>query len=264
MLSKKILDKVRYSSYWKRPYTRWTINTWDNFYFINYPNKVSSHRDLGKELKVLVEQLGPETKEGKNALALKRQLKCTTLCDLVRREEERPDIELLRRVHLLLGSLVKKDEKKNRDITSTKWKAIEKVKPKKKHKTIEKEEREEKLPEEDPVISIPTSVNHALKISLPEIVLNTIPNLVYLDLRDKSNSTTESTKQHFPDEITNWLEFEREVRTWQPEADKKYQKPTFRTHNVTCEKVIWTTTDVNISDALKPLDRHISFWMTVL
>ncbi|CAG8846831.1 17889_t:CDS:2, partial [Gigaspora margarita] len=168
-------------------------------------------RTHGKELKVLVEQLGPETKEGKNVLALKRQLKvgiftCSLECENI-----------------------------NENITSTKWKAIEKVKPKKKHKTIEKEEREKKLPEEDPVISITTSVNYALKISLPEIVLNTIPNLVYLDLQ---------------------------VRTWQPEANKKYQKPTFRTYNVTCKKVIWTTTDVNISDALKPLDRHISFWMT--
>ncbi|CAI2176339.1 9900_t:CDS:2 [Funneliformis geosporum] len=83
-------------------------------------------------------------------------------------------------------------EKENRDITSIKRKAIEKVKPKKKHKTIE---REEKLPEEDSMISITTSVNRALKISLPEIILNTIPILVYLDLRDKSNSTIESTEK---------------------------------------------------------------------
>ncbi|CAH1770576.1 424_t:CDS:1, partial [Entrophospora sp. SA101] len=60
-------------------------------------------------------------------------------------------------------------------------------------------------------------------ISLPEIILNTIPNLAYLDLRDKSNSTIESTEQHFPDEIMNWLEFEQEVRRWQPETDKKYR-----------------------------------------
>ncbi|CAG8836249.1 3000_t:CDS:2, partial [Racocetra persica] len=109
----------------------------------------------------------------------------------------------------------KKNEKENQDITSTKRKAIE-------------------------------------KISLPEIVLNTIPNLVYLNLRDKSNSTIESTEQRFPDEITNWLEFEQEVRTWQPEADKKYPKPT-------CEKDIWSATDMNIFDALTPLDQSISF-----
>ena len=44
----------------------------------------------------------------------------------------------------------------------------------------------------------------------------------------KSNSTIESIEQRFPDEITNWLEFEREFRIWQPETDKKkYQKPIF-------------------------------------
>ncbi|CAG8648679.1 10221_t:CDS:2 [Dentiscutata erythropus] len=134
MLSKEILNEVRHSSYWERPYTQWTINTWDNFYFINYPNKlkVSSHRDLGKELKVLVELLGPETKEGKKALALKRQLKGR------RASRHRA------------SKSGKEDEKENQDITSTKRKAIEKVKPKKKHKTIEKDEREERLPKEDP------------------------------------------------------------------------------------------------------------------
>ncbi|CAG8497997.1 17194_t:CDS:1 [Racocetra persica] len=87
MLSKEILNEVRHY-YWERPYTQWTINTWDNFYFINYSDKpkVSSYRDLGKELKVLVELLGPETKEGKKALALKRQLKififtCSLECE---------------------------------------------------------------------------------------------------------------------------------------------------------------------------------------
>ncbi|KAF0548401.1 hypothetical protein F8M41_026107 [Gigaspora margarita] len=52
------------------------------FLFHKYPDKVS-HRDL-----------------------------CATLCVFVHREEERPDIELLRRVHLLLGSLVKGPETK--------------------------------------------------------------------------------------------------------------------------------------------------------
>ncbi|CAG8802836.1 16208_t:CDS:2, partial [Dentiscutata erythropus] len=143
----------------------------DNFYFINYPDKpkVLSHRDLGKELKVLVELLGPETKEGG-----KRRLKCATPYAFVQREEERPDIELL-------DKSGKKDRKENHNIISTKRKAIEKVNPKKKHKTIEKNKREERLPEVDPAISITTSVNHAL----------------------------ESTEQRFPDEITNWLKFEQ-------------------------------------------------------
>nr|CAG8667700.1 14493_t:CDS:2 [Entrophospora candida] len=84
----------------------------------------------------------------------------------------------------------------------------------------------------------------SLKISLPEIILNTIPNLVYLDLRDKSNSTIESTEQRFPDEIMNWTGFEQEVLAWQPDVNNKYPKPTFsQRRTVTCEKDIWTASD---------------------
>jgi hypothetical protein len=57
----------------------------------------------------------------------------------------------------------------------------------------------------------------------------------------------------------NWLEFGQEVRTWQPETDKKYQKPIFRTRDVTCEKDIWSATDVNIFDTLTPLNQPVSF-----
>ncbi|CAI2182655.1 2780_t:CDS:2 [Funneliformis geosporum] len=73
------------------------------------------------------------------------------------------------------------------------------------------------------------------EISLPEIVLNTIPNLVYLDLCGfffgfdlykrievvfltihSINSTTESKDQRFPDEIMNWLELNRVMSQWRP------------------------------------------------
>ncbi|PKC64027.1 hypothetical protein RhiirA1_422073, partial [Rhizophagus irregularis] len=59
------------------------------------------------------------------------------------------------------------------------------------------------------------------------VVRNTLPNLNYLNLRNKSNSCTESTELRFPDEIVNWAGFEQEVLAWQPEVDKEYQKPTF-------------------------------------
>lgn len=98
-----------------------------------------------------------------------------------------------------------------------------------------------------------------IEISLPEIVLNTIPNLVYLDSYNKSNSTTISIEQRFPDEIINWMDFKQKVQIWQPESDKKYQKPIFRSRNITCEKDIWSATDANIFDILTSLEQHIYF-----
>ncbi|CAB4399029.1 unnamed protein product [Rhizophagus irregularis] len=98
------------------------------------------------------------------------------------------------------------------------------------------------------------------EISLSTVICNTLPNLIYLELRGKSNSSTESTEQRFPDEITNWVGFEQEVRAWKPEENIKYPKPTFsKCRKVTCEKDIWTASDINIFDALTPLDQSILF-----
>ncbi|GBC12356.2 hypothetical protein GLOIN_2v1788144 [Rhizophagus irregularis DAOM 181602=DAOM 197198] len=55
----------------------------------------------------------------------------------------------------------------------------------------------------------------------------------YEDLKKKSNSSTKSTEQQFPDEIANWVGFEQED--------------------------IWTASDINIFDALTPLDQSILF-----
>ncbi|PKC08790.1 hypothetical protein RhiirA5_476304 [Rhizophagus irregularis] len=97
-------------------------------------------------------------------------------------------------------------------------------------------------------------------ISLPEVVRNTLPNLNYLNLRNKSNSCTESTELRFPDEIVNWAGFEQEVLAWQPEVDKEYQKPTFSQRRIiTCEKDICTASDINIYETLTPLDQSILF-----
>ncbi|PKC06590.1 hypothetical protein RhiirA5_377721 [Rhizophagus irregularis] len=98
------------------------------------------------------------------------------------------------------------------------------------------------------------------EISISTVICNTLPNLIYLELRGKSNSSTESTEQRFPDEITNWVGFEQEVRAWKPEEDIKYPTPTFsKCRKVTCEKDIWTASDINIFDALTPLDQSILF-----
>jgi hypothetical protein len=98
------------------------------------------------------------------------------------------------------------------------------------------------------------------EISLATVVSNVLPNLTYLDLRNKSNSCSKPTELRFPDEIVNWAEFEQEVLTWQSEVNKKYLKPTFsRRRIVTCEKDICTASDINIYETLTPLDQSILF-----
>ncbi|CAB5342380.1 unnamed protein product [Rhizophagus irregularis] len=54
----------------------WRIDTWDDFYYEQYPDesKWLSHRDLGKELDVLINNLEPEKKERKKVATVKRHL----------------------------------------------------------------------------------------------------------------------------------------------------------------------------------------------
>src|SRR5947208_16741749 len=98
-------------------------------------------------------------------------------------------------------------------------------------------------------------------IPLEDVVHNTLPNLVYLQLRrDKSNSSTVSVEQRFPDKVSNWVGFKEEVQSWQPEhVDKKYKEPLFGSRTITCEKDIWTASEINIHDVLTPLDKSICF-----
>ncbi|CAG8456622.1 3158_t:CDS:2 [Funneliformis mosseae] len=84
--------------------------------------------------------------------------------------------------------------------------------------------------------------------------------MTYLKLRYKSKSSTVSTEQRFSDEVSNWVEFDKEVLEWRLEVDKKYQESTFsRCRMVTCEKDICTASDVNIHETLTPLDHSILF-----
>ncbi|CAH1769303.1 13334_t:CDS:1, partial [Entrophospora sp. SA101] len=48
-------------------------------------------------------------------------------------------------------------------------------------------------------------------ISLSKVIHNTLPDLIYLELCNKSDLNTESTEKRFPDEIANWTGFEQEV-----------------------------------------------------
>ncbi|CAB4400064.1 unnamed protein product [Rhizophagus irregularis] len=142
-----------------------------------------------------------------------------------------------------------KSERKGKGL-HTYWQGIiEECRGKQKRNMIEEMENSQPQAKKKPFI-----------ISLPEVVRNTLPNLNYLNLRNKSNSCTESTELRFPDEIVNWAGFEQEVLAWQPEVDKEYQKPTFSQRRIiTCEKDICTASDINIYETLTPLDQSILF-----
>ena len=62
-----ILIRISYSEYWEKPYFEWgDTKTWDHYFFIKNNRDVMdqiSHDALGKELKVLAENLKPRTRE---------------------------------------------------------------------------------------------------------------------------------------------------------------------------------------------------------
>jgi hypothetical protein len=50
------------------------------------------------------------------------------------------------------------------------------------------------------------------------------------------------------------------VQLWKSECvDKKYKKPVFGSRIITCEKDIWTASEINIHDILTPVDKSICF-----
>ncbi|CAB5364298.1 unnamed protein product [Rhizophagus irregularis] len=248
MTSEKDSHNLCYANYWKRSYTQWRIDTWDQFFFKEFPNasKQISHTALGLELETLIKNLEPKTRKKRKALDLKCQLKGR------RASSQNEFTHPLRRAQTSYGiSLIKKygreinEEKENETVTPVKRKAIEKDKFSKKSKKNEKGKEQLEADEESFVVSTSISFNYSSisKIYLSEIVQNIIPNL----------------NNVFPDEITNWLDFKQEVQKWQPESNKKYYKPIFRLRNITCEKDIWSATDANIFDTLTSLEQPIYF-----
>ncbi|PKY50767.1 hypothetical protein RhiirA4_446532 [Rhizophagus irregularis] len=105
------------------------------------------------------------------------------------------------------------------------------------------------------------SISAKSEISLTEIIQNTLPNLVYPQLRhNKSDSSIISVERRFPDKISIWKDFKEKVQLWKSVCvDKKYKKPIFGSRIITCEKDIWTASEINIHDILTPLDRSICF-----
>ncbi|CAB4399518.1 unnamed protein product [Rhizophagus irregularis] len=260
MTSEKDSHNLCYANYWKRSYTQWRIDTWDQFFFKEFPNEIS-HTALG-HFESNWKYITYYNRNQRKALDLKCQLKGR------RASSQNEFTHPLRRAQTSYGiSLIKKygreinEEKENETVTPVKRKAIEKDKFSKKSKKDEKGKEQLKADEESFMVSTSISFNYSSisKIYLSEIVQNIIPNLVYLDSCDKSKSTIESIEQRFPDEITDWLDFKKEVQKWQPESNKKYYKPIFRSRNITCEKDIWSATDANIFDTLTSLEQPIYF-----
>ena len=73
----ELLHRLHHADYWRKPYSQWSVNTWDQFYFEQYPNgpKQLSHRDLGRELRILVKNLDIKTRKGQKVLELIHELK---------------------------------------------------------------------------------------------------------------------------------------------------------------------------------------------
>ncbi|CAG8683598.1 15473_t:CDS:2, partial [Cetraspora pellucida] len=78
-------------SYWERPYTKWELITWEDFYADKYPNKTKkeSHDSLRCDLDLLISKLEPKTGIYDQALYA---MSCVP-AEL--KEEERPGMEFL-------------------------------------------------------------------------------------------------------------------------------------------------------------------------
>ncbi|CAG8738545.1 15637_t:CDS:2, partial [Dentiscutata erythropus] len=77
-LPEETLKKVQYREYWEEPHSKWgNTDTWDHYFIEKIPDatKHKSHNALGAELKVLIQNLRPETRAGRKALAMQRDLR---------------------------------------------------------------------------------------------------------------------------------------------------------------------------------------------
>ncbi|CAG8726270.1 16321_t:CDS:2, partial [Racocetra persica] len=77
-LPEETLKKVQYREYWEEPHSKWgNTDTWDHYFIEKIPDatKHKSHNALAAELKVLIQNLRPETRAGRKALAMQRDLR---------------------------------------------------------------------------------------------------------------------------------------------------------------------------------------------
>ncbi|CAG8639288.1 9505_t:CDS:2 [Funneliformis caledonium] len=73
-LSEEVLTQLVYREYWEKPYSEWEdVKTWDHLFIIKDNRDATdqlSHDALGKELKILIKNLKPETREIEKARAI--------------------------------------------------------------------------------------------------------------------------------------------------------------------------------------------------
>ena len=76
MLQEVNLRNLRYGEYWIKPYKHWGVKTWTSFFQKNNPNAPPRIvlNSFAAELKVLISNLQPETREFKKASSLKDKL----------------------------------------------------------------------------------------------------------------------------------------------------------------------------------------------
>ncbi|CAJ0651089.1 14744_t:CDS:2 [Entrophospora sp. SA101] len=191
MLSEEILSKLQHIDYWKRSYEEWKVDTWDFFYFKKYPNETK--------------------RKSHSALAIELEVLIKYLRPKTRKG--RKVLDLKRK----LKSGKKDGEREN--ITHTSFPPT----------SAKKSNIDEK---DNPKKRLKPDHEASTEVSLTKIIHNILPDLVYLQLRHyKSDSSTISVEQRFPDRISNWVGFKEEVRSWQSEyINKRYKKPVFGSH----------------------------------
>ncbi|PKC62672.1 hypothetical protein RhiirA1_464848 [Rhizophagus irregularis] len=267
MLSEEILNKIWHGSYWKIPYTHWRRNTWELSYFETYSDAISKwklHNDLDNKLDILTKYLKSGANKSNKTLVLKHQLKVSGAFIFKTLIKYRI---LLKTFYFLLQKYGKKcSEKENLtpnptpsisaksgNINETNSQNLTLSTAPIKKSNINRNDNLKK--------SLKLSNEASAKISLTEIIQNTLPNLVYPQLRhNKSDSSIISVERRFPDKISIWKDFKEKVQLWKSVCvDKKYKKPIFGSRIITCEKDIWTASEINIHDILTPLDRSICF-----
>ncbi|KAF0383893.1 serine/threonine protein kinase [Gigaspora margarita] len=73
MLEEAILEKLHHPDYWRKSCREWELKSWTRFFNETRPDESlqACYEVFVAELKTLMENLNPETREAKKALALK-------------------------------------------------------------------------------------------------------------------------------------------------------------------------------------------------
>ncbi|CAG8793387.1 2926_t:CDS:2, partial [Gigaspora rosea] len=71
-----ILEKLRHPDYWRRSYCEWEVKSWTRFFNETRPDESlrACHESFVAELKTILENSKPETREAKKAISLKQDI----------------------------------------------------------------------------------------------------------------------------------------------------------------------------------------------